>query len=178
MKTIAVMIAGALLAGQGNAAAPAGSVPAAAFDALFACRSIADGPQRLACFDGKVAALQDAQAKHDIVVVDREQMHKARKSLFGFNLPTLDLFGEHGGKAPKGEEDEIKEVTEPVRSARQDGTGNWMVVLESGAVWQQTEGVLALAPKPGTSVTIRRGMLGSYFMRVGSQPGIKVKRAS
>ncbi len=172
------MIASLALAGGGGAATAAGSVPAAAFDALLACRSIADGPQRLACFDGKTAALQDAQARHDIVVVDREQMHKARKSLFGFSLPTLDLFGEHGGKAPKGEEDEIKEVTEAVKLARQDGMGDWIVVLESGAVWQQTEGTLALAPRPGTSVTIRRGALGSYFMRVGAQPGVKVRRAS
>ncbi|MDB5737453.1 MAG: hypothetical protein JWO65_1121 [Sphingomonas bacterium] len=176
-----MMIAGSALVGGHATAVRPDPAPAATFDALLACHSIADPQQRLACFDGNAAQLQDAQAKHDIVVVDREQMRRTRKSLFGFTLPSLDLFGDHAGKAPKpsgGGDDDVKEITEPVKSAHQDGMGNWTVVLASGATWQQTEGMIALAPKPGTDVTIKRGALGSYFMRVGSQPGVKARRAS
>lgn len=149
---------------------------AKAFDEVVACRSITDSAQRLACFDQSVAQLQDAANNHDIMVMDREQVRQTRRSLFGFSLPDLGIFG--GGKPDKhGEdEDDIKEITSTVRSARQDGAGDWIVVLDDGAVWHQTDGVITFDPKSGAQVTIRRAALGSYFMRIGKQPGVKARR--
>lgn len=177
MKRAGVVLACGALATVAAARPAAPAASARALDAVTACRAITDGPARLACYDSNVEALQGAEARRDIVVVDRAAVQKTRRSLFGFSLPSLDLFGGGGGGKPgKADEDEVKEVTEPVRSARQDGEGNWIVVLESGATWHQTEGQLALAPKVGASVTIRRGAIGSYWMKVGAQPGVKVKR--
>lgn len=164
------------------AAAPPHSMSTAtqspALGDVIACRAIADAAQRLACFDSKVGALQDATNKRDIVVVDRQEVREARRSLFGFTLPSLRIFGDSASGKPDAEEPEQKEITATVRSARQDGADNWIIVLEDGAIWHQTDGAIAVGPKPGTQVTIRRAALGSYFIRVGKQPGVKARRES
>jgi hypothetical protein len=154
---------------------PAG--PPKALDALIACKNIAQPTDRLACYDKSVAQLQTATAQHDIVVVDRAEVREARHSLFGFNLPSLAIFGsgEKNTSAPVVEEE--KEISATIQAARQDGAGNWMVTLDSGAVWHQTdEAVLGYVLKPGMPVTIRRAAFGSYFLRVGNKPGFKAKR--
>ncbi len=148
-----------------------------AFDAVIGCRSITGATERLACFDRSVDALQSAAAKRDIVVVDREVVRKTRRSLFGFNLLSVPIFGDgnSNGKAGAPTEEE-REINATVRSARLAADGYWVVVLDDGAVWHQTDGTLALSPKAGNTVTIRRAALGSYYMRVGSQPGVKARR--
>lgn len=151
------------------------TTPSHALDAVIGCRNITDGTERLACFDRSVDALQSATTKHDIVVVDREEVRKTRRSLFGFSLPDGGVFGanseKRGAVTPEDEE-----ISSTVRSARVDPDGNWVVVLDDGAIWHQTGGTLALTPKPGTPVTIRRAALGSYFMRIGKLPGVKARR--
>jgi hypothetical protein len=178
MKTI--ILGAALVATAAGSTAPKrlDTARAKAFDAVVACRSITDSAQRLTCFDQNVGALQEAADKHDIVVVDRQEVREARRSLFGFTLPSLQIFG-GGSKADDSQDEaEAKEITTTVRSASQDGMGNWIVVMEDGAVWHQTDGALAFRPKPGGAVTIRRAALGSYFMRIGNQPGVKARRES
>lgn len=166
-------LASPAVAGQHPPAADAQQ--STALDTVLNCRSIAGAVERLACFDRSIDALQSATAKHDIVVVDREVVRKTRRSLFGFNLPGGTIFDPSNSKTNEPAEEE-REINATIRSARVAADGYWVVVLEDGAVWHQTDGTLALAPKPGTTVIIRRATLGSYFMRVGSQPGIKVRR--
>jgi hypothetical protein len=167
----------------GSAAVAASPLPPSAanpkaLEDVVGCRNISDPAQRLACFDDKVGALQTATAKRDIVVVDRQEVRQVRHSLFGFTLPSLPIFGDGGADHTSAEEPEEKEITATVRSARQDGEGNWIFTLDDGAVWHQTGGVLAISPKPGSQIMIRRAALGSYFVRVGKQPGIKARRES
>ena len=147
-------------------------------DSVLACRTIVDSAQRLACFDASTQSLQSATARHDVVVVDRDEVRKERRSLFGFNIANLKILGS-GDKDNSATEEEDKEINSTVRSARTDGEGNWVIVLDDGAIWQQTDGVtLGRSPKPGMAVTIRRGALGSYFMRAGTGSGFKVRRES
>jgi hypothetical protein len=35
---------------------------------------------------------------------------------------------------------------------------------------------LALDPRRGDKVIVKRGVMGSYFFKLGSQPGFKAKR--
>jgi hypothetical protein len=174
--TFSVMSFALASAAAGKDSAPAPR--AAALQRVIDCRSIADSTQRLACYDTGVAAMEAAENKKDIVVVDREQVHKARTSLFGFALPSLDIFDGHRADSTKDDKDadDIQEVTSTVKSARQDRDGMWVVTLEDGAIWHQTEGVVALGPRPGNTIIIKRGALGSYVMRIGKQPGVKARR--
>lgn len=144
------------------------------FEALVRCRAIAEDAARLACFDAAAAALQEAQERRDLVVVDRQQVREGRRRLFGLALPRIPIFG---GGDDEEDEDRISTVEGVVASASQDGLGNWAVVLEDGAVWVQTDGnALALRPRPGHRVVITRAALGSFMMRVNNQPGIRVRR--
>src|SRR5271169_4971735 len=85
------------------AAAWAASTPkppdrAALVKALSACRVITDPTDRLTCFDKAAAALDEAQAKGDVVVVDRQQVHEVKRQAFGFSLDALSVFNSGGTK--------------------------------------------------------------------------------
>ena len=155
-------------AGSARTATP---VPtgAAQFDALTACRGIAAPQERLACYDAAVAALDTAVKDRQVVVVDREHIRKTKRTLFGLPLPDIKLFG-------AGDED-LESVDGIIRSAWEVQDGNWRFALQDGAVWEQIDQKpLALEPRSGWPVEIKRATLGSYFMRVRNMPGIRVRR--
>lgn len=147
------------------------------FEALVRCRAIAEDAARLACFDTAAAALQAAQERRDLVVVDRQQVREGRRRLFGLALPRLPIFG-GGDDEEQEDEDAVRTVEGVVASASQDGLGRWVVALQDGAVWMQIDNnTLALRPRPGHRVVINRGALGSFMMRVNNQPGFRARRS-
>ena len=79
---------------MGDAAATAKDPPKQSplVGALEACRAIADPTQRLACYDKQAGALLDAAQTGDVAVVDKAEVRKARKSLFGFTMPNIPFF--------------------------------------------------------------------------------------
>jgi hypothetical protein len=142
-----------------------------AFEALVRCRAIGDEAERLRCFDAASATLQQAAENRDLVVVDRKQIREAKRGLFGLDIPNLNPFG--GAE----DEEEIKSIESVVQSAERDPFGRWVVKLEDGSTWAQTDDLpLAVAPKRGQKVKVVKASLGSYMMRVNGQPGVKAKR--
>lgn len=137
---------------------------------LSACRSIADGAQRLACYDKAAAGLDEAEQRGDVVVIDRAQAAAAHREAFGLHVPSLDFVAK--ALAP-GEMDRVSGV---VQSARADASGRWTFALEDGAVWRMIDGDLLRPPHPGSKVSIRRAALGSFMMNVDGQPGVRVHR--
>lgn len=169
---LAALTAAALSAGA--SAAPrkpvAGGTPAQ-MQRLLSCRSVADAVQRLACFDRESTIVDAAVARKDLVFIDRERATAARRSLFGFSVPSF------GGLLGGDEKDEVKQVDGVVASSRRNADGGWIIVLGDKSVWSQTDDTpLALAPKAGQKVVVRRGVLGSFRLSVNGQPGLKVKR--
>ena len=109
-----------------------------------------------------------------MVVVDRAQVRESRRRLFGLALPRLPIFG---GGDDEDDDEEVDHVEGVVASASQNGNGQWIVRLQDGAIWVQTDNnSLALRPRAGQPVVVNRGALGSYMMRVNRQPGIRVRR--
>lgn len=166
---LGVVLAGAT--GAAVAAEPKAEARTAVIQQLADCRKLADDSARLACFDKAAAALDQAEAKGDIIVVDREQVRKVRREAFGLTLPSISLF-------EKGEpRDEIDTLTGVVATARQDATGRWVIRLEDGGTWIQADaGEFPTAPKAGAPAKVRRGALGSYFMSVGGKSAFRAKR--
>lgn len=145
------------------------------FEALVRCRAITDDAARLQCFDGAAANLQQAAERRDLVVVDRQQVRESRRRLFGLALPRLPIFG---GGGDDDEEDEIDSIESQVASASQIEFGRWLVRLEDGSTWVQTDNeILAGRPRPGQPVRVSRAALGTFMMRVNNQPGIRVRRS-
>lgn len=144
------------------------------FEALVRCRAIAEAAARLQCFDAATTALEQAAARRDVVIVDRQQVREGRRRLFGLALPRIPFFG--GGDESE-DEDRIDRIEGVVASASQNANSQWVVVLQDGAVWQQADNnPLALRPRAGQPVVITRAMMGSFFMRVNNQPGIRARR--
>lgn len=139
---------------------------------LVNCRSITAPEERLACYDREVAALQNAAARNEIAVVDREQVRKTRRSLFGLTLPDLSIFGDDN-------EDEaaVSRIEAKIKSVYDAGYGRWGFVLDDGAQWVQTDNrKLAFKPKPGQDVVIHKAALGSYMANINKQNAIRVER--
>ena len=154
-----------------TAAVARDSVPAgnpAIVQSLLQCRTIGDATQRLACYDRQSNAIAQAIEKKDLVVIDKERATAAKRSLFGFSVPSFaGLLG--GG--------DLNQIEGTVASATQNADGGWIIKLADGSVWSQTDDTpVALDPRRGDKITVKRGALGSYFVKIGSQPGYKAKR--
>lgn len=142
-------------------------------DAVAACRDIADSAARLACFDKAVTALVAARDKKDVVVLDRAEVQKTRRSLFGFTLPRIKLFG--GGDDDNNPED-IKEINGKVAGVSPVTGDRWTVTLDDDTRWITTESARGFPPRSGESVRIRRAALGSYDASFNKRRTIKVRR--
>lgn len=159
-----------MFAGSASAAgASQQDAPPSAIQRLLACRQIADGPQRLTCFDRESAPVSAGLQSRDLVVVDKEKARTASRAVFGFSIPNFGgLFGT---------KNEVSSIQGVVRSARANQYGGYTVALADKSVWSQTDdSPLGLPPRAGDPVTIRRGALGSFMMQVARQPSVKVRR--
>jgi hypothetical protein len=170
MRVIISLAAGALLA-----AAPASAKtppPVSPYiNALEQCRQIADSMQRLACYDRTAGALVTASRSGEINVVDRGQMREARRTLFGFSMPKLPFFS---GDTSVGDTPDQIETT--IKAAGDIGYGKYrIIVTEGNAVWETTEESFR-QPKAGQKIIIRRGPMGSYFLRINGNTGVKGRR--
>lgn len=146
---------------------PAGPPPAMV-QGLLACRAITDPAQRLACYDRASGTVAQAIERKDLVVIDKARATAAKRSLFGFSVP--DFAGLFGGG-------ELNQIEGTVAGATQNQDGGWIVRLSDGSVWSQIDNTpVALEPRRGDKVVVKRGALGSYFVKLGSQPGFKAKR--
>ena len=153
-----------------NARRPIATATPANVQRLLACRSVQDSAQRLACFDRETAAVGQAIATKELVLVDKAKANQAKRSLFGFSVP--DFAGIFGGN-----DDQIKEIASTVTAFRQNPFGGWTIRLADGSEWTQTDDAqLGLPPEKGQKVVVRRGTLGAFFLRLNGQPGFRVKR--
>ena len=149
------------------------TAPPALYTDLIGCKTLADASARLACYDEKVAALETAQTNNEVVIADREQVREARRGLFGLSLPRINLFGGDGDEGS-----DIAQIDGVIKNARTIGSGKWLITLEDGAVWQQTDPPRSTMrrPKTGDAITIERAALGSFLAKVNDGRGFKVKR--
>jgi hypothetical protein len=156
---------------QGATAAPPSSAPAV--QAVIDCAKILQNDQRLACYDAAVAAMAKAQTTGDLVAIDRAQRRAARRQTFGFSLPSL-AFLDRGEKA-----EEVNNLDTTVTAVSRSADGKWVITVEGGAVWRQTDNNdLSKDPRVGSAVKISKGVLGAFFMNVDRQQAIRVHRVN
>lgn len=142
--------------------------------ALAACRGIADNAQRLACFDREAGALVSSVEKKETVLLDKQEVRKTKRSLFGFSLPRLPFFS--GGKEEDAKEEaEFSQIETPIKTVRSIGYGRFRFSIDEGALWETTEGINAF-PKPGQKVLIKKGLMGGYFIKFEGARSVKGMR--
>lgn len=140
----------------------------AAFAPIARCRELAEDAARLACYDREVAAFDRQVKDKQVAVIDRGEVTAAKRSLFGIALPDIKLFG--------GKDEEIKQVDATVTSAQFDDSGRLVFTVGENGSWIQTDDYPIGLVKPGRKVTLKRGMLGSFFADFGKGPSIRAKR--
>ncbi|WP_017670394.1 hypothetical protein [Blastomonas sp. AAP53] len=140
------------------------------FVALESCRTIGDATLRLACYDSAAAKLSAAVDTKQILVVEDKEVEKTKRSLFGFRLPDLSIFG---GKDNDSEAD--KTLVTTIKAVGRAGGGRWNIAIPEGAVWQTTE-TLSTNPAVGDAVEIKVGALGGYFLKVRNTRSVRAKR--
>jgi hypothetical protein len=170
---LGLIVIGSIAAALATAAQARSTTPTgtpATVQSLLACQSVADSGQRLSCYDKAAQGLADAMNKKELVVVDKARANEAKRSLFGFSIPNFGaLFG--------GGDDQVNQIESTITGAFENGYEGWMIKLADGSTWQQTDGSpVALEPRKGDKVVVKRGSMGSYFVKLGSQPGFKAKR--
>jgi hypothetical protein len=141
-----------------------------ALSAVLECRSITDPKARLACFDASTGIIASLVARKQVEVVDAETLRQTRRSLFGYYLPKIPLF------SPDRPGEDVSEIDGTVASVRETSDGQVEIHLSDGAVWRTTEAPDWGAPKPGTTVHIRRGLIGAYFLTFKNQRPVRGMR--
>lgn len=154
-------------------AAPAAAQPAdPAFQGLADCAALQDPAQKATCYDAAYAALNGAVRSGEITLIRKKEAVAARREAFGFKLPSLSILD----KVAK-DEGPVDVLTDTIKDARVDGEGNWTLTLSDGAVWRQTDKkTLSPRPKPGQKVEIKKGVMGSFFLKVEDLPALRATR--
>jgi hypothetical protein len=164
-----LLLAGASAAGAQAAAEPPRSP---ALSRVVGCRGVADVSERLSCYDREVAALEAAEARKDVVVVDREQLRKTRRTLFGLVLPNLSVFGNDDPN-----EEGVTSIETKITKISRNPYGRWIFDVEDGGRWIQSDSrELGRDPKVGQTVAIRQAAMGSFLANVDGQVAIRVQR--
>lgn len=168
MPKLLLAAAIALAASPAVAAEPA---EPAVITALKACRALVADAERLACYDRAAASVSKAQETGEVIIIDKQAARAARRQAFGLELPTLSILDKG---ADKSETEALQSV---VKGVRTDAERRLVVTLEDGAVWRQIDDTaLGKPPSPGDSIEIRKAAMGSYLMKIGKQPAVRVRR--
>ena len=161
-----VLLAAGLLATPADAA---DSSPSKPIDLLSRCASIADDAGRLACYDREVAALRAALKDKQIAIVERADVEKSNRSLFGIALPKIKLFDNLGSS-------EVDKIDTVVTAVSETSEGRLLFTVTDGARWVQTDDYPLLGVKPGRKVTLKRAALGSFFAAFDKGVSVRAKR--
>lgn len=183
-RTHASILAAPLLLLTGiGATAPAHAAPRQQprpeiFTNLLQCRSITDNAARLACFDQQVGAMDSAAQRDEVVVLDKSELNKTRKTLFGFTFPKLPFLGEGDEGDDKPGKDAVMQIDGVIASVQSMAYGRWQIGLEDGAQWMTMESVVGLNPRVGQKIQVKRAAMGSYIGKIVNGRAVRMKRVS
>ena len=139
--------------------------------ALRACKAQADPAARLACYDAAAAEVIAATDGGQLKIIDQAEIRRTRRGLFGFSLPDLGLFG--GGD----DEPDMDMLETSITSVRYTGDDAFLFKTKEGATWQVLNAPSRLREvHSGDTVVFKKAAMGSYFIRIDGQLGVKGKR--
>ncbi|WP_271299093.1 hypothetical protein [Sphingomonas sp. CV7422] len=133
------------------------------------CRTIKIDAERLACYDRTVVAIDDAKTKKDFVVLERGEVQKAKRDLFGFSLPSIRLFGDGQADEP------LKQLVGVLQTTTGLPGGLMRFTLQGAGMWETTEATM-VGLRQGDTVTIKAGSLGSYVATAPGRRSVRVRR--
>ena len=147
-------------------------------NAIYACSSILDDAQRLACFDKNVPVLQVKESKKEFIAIDSEQAKTIERESFGFSLPSLPKFGLIKSRTNKIEESSAQVFKVKALSKTRKGIA---LTMENNQIWHQITGDTGYIPKGTLTAKIKPAAFGSFIAVITNEKGrsgkgIRVKR--
>jgi hypothetical protein len=125
----------------------------------YACRSIPDVAERVACYDRAIDQILAAEQQGRFVAVDRGQVEAVERESFGFDLPSI------ASLIPgRSAEDDLQRLQLEVERVVTLGDGRRLFVMTDGQRWAQVDGASAHNVRAGDSVTVRRAALGTFLL--------------
>ncbi len=158
-----------------------------------ACRSIDDDTGRLACYDhvfpraaaptappaptapgrpSRAAATPAGSAPVESTPLKGAAPTDDAAASGDFGLNQRQLVA--SGRLEKPEE--VQNVTARITDRRSNADGEFIVTLDNGQVWAQTELDTLAIPQAGEAVTIHRGLLGSFLLVTSHGVSTRVRR--
>jgi hypothetical protein len=150
------------------------------------CSSVAEDGARLKCYDDQAARQKKAASAvkapatgasaHPAAPTPAPARPASGSSDFGLEGEALHRKQAAANpEAPK----EPEQVVSRVRDVTTKPRGEYRITLEDGQVWEETgHSSSVLPPHVGDTVTIKRGMLGSYFLSHSTGLALRVKRTN
>lgn len=159
---------------------------------VHACASIPSNAERLACYDREDARLSGTASKpapqatpastapaaaHAVIVAPAAPAAPAPlppDQTFGLNREQLLTAEAHQqGAAPPPK---LKNLSAQVSSASQNSAGHWVMTLDNGQVWRQTQDQRDFSVSSGETVKISTGAMGSFWLQTNRHNWAKVER--
>lgn len=143
---------------------------------LQTCRSIASDAERLACFDRESAVFAQSVDSGKLRVIDNEGVKEIRRSLFGFSLPRIGLFG---GNEEEAAGEQVNKIQSTLVAVKQIANGKIWFRLSDGAEWQTNDPLgTARMPASGQTIELEKAALGSYWARFETIRAMKAHRVN
>jgi len=149
----------ALLALTSAGAAAAQETRPEELNQAYACRSIADATERVACYDRAIDEILAAEQQGRFVAVDRGRVEAVEREAFGFDLPSIASL-----LPGRGADDNLQRLELEVERVVTLGDGRKLFVMTDGQRWLQVEGEAAHNVRAGDAITIRRAALGTFLL--------------
>jgi hypothetical protein len=167
----ALLVAGSLMMPAAAIAADDKDSATDHLASLRACKAQADPALRLACYDAASAEVIAAADGGQLKIVDQAEIRRTRRGLFGFSLPDLGLFG-GGDDSP-----DMDMLETSISSVRYTNDDAFLFKTKEGATWQVLNAPSRLREvRSGDPVVFKKAAMGSYFIRIDGQMGVKGKR--
>jgi hypothetical protein len=165
----------------------AAAVPQAFAQALsasvIACADETDAGKRLACYDREIGRLRSraqpavspassppsASAAASPRPSASSSASQSEADSFGM---TAELQRKQGAQPPH----RLDKLIGRIATVSYKPRGEAIVSLEDGQVWEEAEAEPHLPLRPGDKVTIKRGMLGAFYMSSDQVLGLRVRR--
>ena len=146
-------------------------------EALLACANEPDDPRRLRCFDAVVAGLRTAPAAPhaSAAAAPSAPTPVAAPEPPAPAASAEERFGARGD-LKRETHGELSEIAATVTAVSTKPYGQLVVTLDNEQVWGEIATGSKLKLKPGDTVKIERGALGSYVLITANGRSSKVSR--
>lgn len=144
------------------------------------CRAVADNAARLACYD----ALADQLPKAAATEAAAPEAKSAAPTVVSQPAPAAQPVAVVATQTPvefglerQAQQAQIESIQSRIVGAFRGWEAKSKITLENGQVWQIIDGSRGVYSLESPAVTIERGMLGSFFLKIdGVNRSPKVKR--